>query len=326
MKALIQVAYGSSDALRSREVTTPTPADGEVLIRVYAVGLNAGDRLLLRGEPYAIRAMAGGFRHPRGDYVVGRSVAGRVEAVGAGVTEVRLGDEVYAECPASLAEFVTVPVRLVAPRPANVTFAEAAALPGAGTTALQALRRAAPRPGQRVLINGAAGGVGTYAVQIAVGLGARVTAVCAGRNGDLMTALGADEVIDYETASLSAAGPAADVILDLAGNYPLGALRRALAPGGVLMLSVGTGGRWLGPVRRIVAAAVTGPLTRRRLRMFAARPDRDDLVALGDLVRSGTVRPVVDRVYPFAEAVAAMAHLDRGGFAGKLVVTVAEPS
>ncbi|MEU4423622.1 NAD(P)-dependent alcohol dehydrogenase [Actinoplanes sp. NPDC024001] len=318
MKALVQLGFGTPGRLELCDVATPAPGPGEVLVRVHAAGLNAADRLMLRGEPFAIRAGAGGLRRPRPGFVTGRAFAGRVESVGSGVDDLRAGDEVFAEGTGAIAEFARVRARLAAPKPATMTFIEAAALPLGGTTALQEVRDALRvRAGQRVLITGASGGIGTFAVQIAAARGARVTAVCAGRNAELMTSLGAEAVVDYETTT--APGEGYDAILDLAGNYPLPVLRNALAPGGVLGLSVGTGGRWLGPARRILAAK----LTTRRARSLVARPGRGDLIALAAMVEEKQVRPVIDRVYPFAEAGAAMDHIDRGRVAGKIVVEVA---
>ncbi|MBG0564007.1 NAD(P)-dependent alcohol dehydrogenase [Actinoplanes aureus] len=319
MKALVQLGYGTPGRLALRDVGTPVPRSGEVLVRVHAAGLNAADRLMLRGDPFAIRAAAGGLRRPRRDFVTGRAFAGRVESVGSGVEGLRVGDEVFAEGTGAIAEFARVRARLAAPKPAGMTFIEAAALPVGGTTALQGVRDALRvRPGQKILITGASGGVGTFAVEIAADLGAHVTASCAGRNAELMKSIGAEAVVDYEKQATP--GEGFDAILDLAGNYPLPVLRKALAPGGLLSLSVGTGGHWLGPARRILAAKLTG----RRASSLVARLNRDDLSALAALVVEKRVRPVIDRVYPLAEAVAAMDQIDRGRVAGKVVVTVAE--
>ncbi|WP_328468418.1 NAD(P)-dependent alcohol dehydrogenase [Actinoplanes sp. NBC_00393] len=321
MKALVQTGYGSPGRLEFQEVATPAPGAGEVLVRVQAAGLNAADRLMLRGEPFAIRAGAGGMRRPRRGFVVGRALAGRVEQVGPGVDGLRVGDEVMAESTGAIAEFARVPERLAAPKPAGMAFSEAAALPLAGTTALQEVRDALRvQPGQRVLVTGASGGVGTFAVQIAAALGARVTAVCAGRNAELMSSIGAEQVVDYEKGG--GPGTGYDAVLDLAGNYPLPVLRDALVRGGTLALSVGTGGRWLGPARRILAASVIGAVSGRRMRTVVARPSREDLVELATMVEKGQVRPVVDEVFPLAAAVEAMDRIDRGRVAGKIVVAM----
>jgi NADPH:quinone reductase-like Zn-dependent oxidoreductase len=323
MKAVVQRAYGSADALDLREIDRPVPGDDEVLIRVHAAALNGADRLLLRGEPYVMRGLAGGLRRPRTNHVLGRDVAGQVEAVGANVTGVRPGDEVYAACPGALAEYVSVAEKFVAPKPENLTFAQAAAIPTAGTTALQGLRdRGRVQPGQRVLINGASGGVGTFALQIAASLGADVTAVCAARNADLVRSIGAGHVVDYAAEDFTRGQQRYDLILDLVGDHSLPALRRALAPSGTVLLSSGTGGRWLGPTRRLVAALVARPFGRRKLRTFVSTQDRGRLVALAELAESGAITPVIDGVYPFGEAVEAVRHFDRGHPAGKVVVTM----
>lgn len=325
MKALVQLAYGSSGTLELQEVAQPVPRKGDLVVRVHAAGLNAADRFFLRGEPYAIRAMAGGLQRPRAGFVVGRALAGRVVAVGDGVADFSVGDDVLAETVAAVGEFARVPARLATPKPVGLTFTEAAALPVAGTTALQAFRGAsAVGEGTRVLVTGASGGVGTFAVQLAVAKGATVTAVCAGRNTAMMRSLGAAGVIDYDQTGgdeLGGLGERFDMILDLAGNYPLAALRRVLAPGGTLLLSVGTGGRWFGPMRRILKGATTGG---GQVRTLTARSNREDLGELARMVAIGQIRPVIDQVYPLGEAVAAFDRIDRGPVAGKIVVAVAD--
>lgn len=322
MKALIQTAYGAAAGAALQDVPRPSLKDGDLLVRVHAAGLNAADRFLLRGEPYAVRALAGGLRRPRAGFVVGRAVAGRVVEARGDVHDFAIGDDVVAEMTAAVGEFARVPARLAARIPVGLSFAEAAALPVAGTTALQGVRGV--RAGQRVLVTGAAGGVGSFAVQLATAQGADVTAVCAGRNVAMMRALGIQRVIDYEQTSgddLAAAGEKFDVILDLAGNYAIAALRRALAPGGTLVLSVGTGGRWLGPARRILAGMITGG---RRVRTLTARPDSADLSELAAMITTGRIRPVIERTYSFDEAAAALERISEGRVDGKIIVTVAE--
>ncbi|WP_328404566.1 NAD(P)-dependent alcohol dehydrogenase [Streptomyces sp. NBC_00390] len=323
MKAVVHHAYGSPDALDIREIDKPVPADEEVLIRVHAAALNAADAFLLRGEPFAVRAMAGGLRRPRTNHVLGRAVAGQIEAVGRNVAGLEVGEHVYAECAGTLAEYVRAPERFVATKPAALSFEQAATIPVAATAALQGLRdRGQVRPGQRVLINGASGGVGTFAVQIAAWLGARVTGVCGTRNVDLVRSIGADDVIDYTGQDFTTAEQRYDVILDLVGNHSLAALRGALAPTGTLVLSSGGGGRWLGPARRLASALVVAPFVRQRLRPFAATQDKDDLILLKELAESGAIRPVIDRTYPLGHAVEAMRRLGDGHVAGKLVITM----
>jgi NADPH:quinone reductase-like Zn-dependent oxidoreductase len=325
MRALVQLAYGSPGRFALQEIAQPVPRGGDLVVQVFAAGLNAADRFLLRGEPYAVRALAGGLRQPRAGFVAGRALAGRVVAVGEGVDGFAVGDDVLAEIDAAVGEFARVPARLAALKPVGLTFAEAAALPVAGTTALQALRLAgAVGPETRVLVTGASGGVGTFAVQLAEARSAAVTAVCAGRNAAMMRSLGVADVIDYEqtdAAGLGRLGELFDVIIDLAGNYPLAALRRVLAPGGTLVLSVGTGGRWFGPMRRILQGMTTGG---GRVRTLTARNDREDLGELAGMVAIGQIRPVIDQVYPLAEAVAAFDRIDRGTVAGKIIVAVAD--
>ncbi|WP_354644005.1 NAD(P)-dependent alcohol dehydrogenase [Kitasatospora camelliae] len=314
--------YGPADLLEFRDIPKPSPAEDEVLIEVRATGLNAADRLLMHGEPFAVRVMAGGPRRPRADHVLGRAVAGRVAEAGVRVTTLRPGDEVYAECTGALAEYVSAPAQLVAPKPASLGFAQAATLPVAATAALQALRDCGQvREDQRVLVNGASGGVGTFAVQIAAAYGARVTAVCATRNLGLVRSLGAVEAVDCTREDFTAATGRYDVILDLVGDHPLGALRRALVPSGTLVLSAGTGGRWLGPTRRLAAALMVSPFVQQRLRPFAASRTRDDLIVLDRMVATGDLHAVIGRIYPFAEAITALHHLDHGHPVGNLVVT-----
>jgi NADPH:quinone reductase-like Zn-dependent oxidoreductase len=321
MKALVQREFGSPGTLELQEIERPTPRSGEILVRVHATGLNAADRLMLRGVPYAIRWGAGGPRRPKPGFVAGRALAGRVEKLGPGTTGFQVGDEVMAESSGALAEFARVKAARLAPKPAALTFAEAAALPLGGTTALQCLRDGLDiQPGRRLLITGAAGGIGTFAVQIAKAAGAHVTAECGARNLTTMRELGADEVRDYESGS--GPGQDYDAIFDLAGNHPLKALLRALKPGGTLLLSVGTGGRLLGPARRLLAASITAPLSGRKLRNLVARSSRDDLATLAAMVEKGQVHPLIDKIYPWPEAAAAMDRIDRGRPTGKVIVEI----
>jgi NADPH:quinone reductase-like Zn-dependent oxidoreductase len=322
MRALIQSGYGSPGRVALQEVPEPVPGPDDLLVRVQAAGLNAADRFLLRGEPFAIRALAGGLRRPRAGFIVGRALAGRVEAVGEGVRDFAPGDEVLAEATSAIGELAVVPARLAAPKPVGLSFAEAAALPISGNTALTGVRHVSR--GQRFLVTGASGGIGTFAVQLAVAKGATVTGVCSERNAALVRKLGAEQIIDYERTSASALGSTGDrydVILDLAGNYPISALRRTLAPGGTLLLSVGTGGRWLGPARRLLKALITGG---RQVRPLAVRPNPADLSELAAMVATGQIRPVIDDIYRLDEAPAALDRLDRGWVAGKIIVAVAE--
>ncbi|WP_433788560.1 NAD(P)-dependent alcohol dehydrogenase [Actinoplanes sp. CA-252034] len=322
MRALVQTGYGSPARVALQEVPRPVPGPDDLLVAVHAAGLNAADRLLLRGEPFAIRALAGGLRRPRAGFVVGRALAGRVEAVGADVRDFAPGDEVLAESTGAIGELAVVPARLAARKPVGLTFAEAAALPIAAATALASVRSVSR--GQRFLVTGASGGVGTFAVQLAVAKGATVTGVCSERNAALVRKLGAERIIAYEkttAAALGSTGERFDVILDLAGNYPVPALRRILAPGGSLLLSAGTGGRWLGPARRMLKALITSG---RQVRPLTVRPNSADLSELAGMVATGQIRPVIDDIYTFDESPAALDRIDRGWVAGKIIVAVAE--
>ena len=325
MKAIVQHRYGGPDVLELAGVDTPVPGDDDVLIRVRAAGVNKGDWYVMRGEPYLLR-LASGSRGPR-VRSRGRDVAGEVEAVGRNVTRFRPGDAVYAEVETgSFAEYACAPARLVAAMPSNLAFEQAAAVPVAGGAALQALRDAGTvRPGQHVLVNGASGGVGTFAIQVAKALGAEVTAVCGPRNVDQARALGADHVIDRTREDATAGERRYDVILDLVANHPLAALRRVLEPGGTLVVASGNGGRWLGPLGRMAGAMALSPFVGQRLRPFSARLSGADLEVLAGLIESGAVTPVIDRVYPLAEAVEALRVLGEGHVRGKVVIAIGGP-
>ncbi len=322
MKAIVRDRYGSPDVLELREIEMPMMGDDDVLVRVRAAAVNPADWHLMSGLPYVARA-AFGLRTPK-NRLLGRDVAGTVEAVGKGVAQLARGDEVYGEVEAgSFAEYVCVPQEFAEPKPASLTFEQAAAVPLAGTTALQGLRDAgALQPGQSVLINGASGGVGTFAVQIARSFGADVTGVCGSGNADLVRSLGADHVIDYAREDFARAGKQYDLIFDLAGNRSLGDLRHALTPEGTLVLSSGSGGRWFGPVGQIAGALVRSPFLRQKLRTLVARRSKSDLAVLKELVASGKVRPVVDRTYPLSETADAVRYLELGHARGKVVVVV----
>ncbi|GAA2376685.1 NAD(P)-dependent alcohol dehydrogenase [Nonomuraea africana] len=322
MKAIVQHRYGSPDVLEFTDVDLPAVKDDEVLVRVRAAAVNHADWVMTRGMPYAAR-LAFGLRRPT-TTVRGRDVAGQVEAVGAKVTRFRPGDEVYAETDAgSFAEYTRVPEGLLALKPANLTFEQAAAVPVAAIAALQALRdRGKVRPGQRVLINGASGGVGTFAVQLAKALGAEVTGVCSTRNLDLVRSIGADHVVDYSREDFTTGGRRYDLIVDLAGNRPLSACRRALTPTGTLVLSSGGGGRWFGPLRRIVSALAVSPFVRQSLRPHTATRSKDDLAVLTELIEAGKVTPAIDRTYPLSEAAEALRYFVEEHARAKIVITV----
>jgi NADPH:quinone reductase-like Zn-dependent oxidoreductase len=327
VRAIVQRSYGSPDALRLEDVDRPQAGPGHVLVRVRAASVNAADWHVMRGDPKLARLQLG-LRRPRAA-VRGRDFAGEVVEAGAGVTHVLPGDEVYGEtglADGAFAEYVRAPAGRVAPRPAGLTSEEAAALPLAGCTALEALRDVAHvEPGQRVLVNGASGGVGTFAVQIGKALGAHVTAVCSARNGELVRSLGADDVVDYTTEDVVTSGRRFDVVLDLVGNRGLRELRRVLTERGTLLLSGGgvfDGGSLIGPMGLIIGGGLVGRVVRQRIQPFTATPTTERLTALARLAESGRVRPVIDRRYPLAEVPAAIRYVETGHARAKVVVTV----
>lgn len=321
MRAIVQHRYGGPEVLALAEVAAPVAADDEVLIRVHAVGVSIGDAFIMRGEPCAVR-LAFGLRRPKAP-TIGRDVAGVVEAVGARVTRFRVGDPVYAESDqGGYAELVAVQEPFVAPRPTAVDAIHAAAVPVSGTTALQGLRLAGLAPGQHVLVNGAAGGVGGFAVQLAKAMGAEVTGVCRATKADHVRAIGADHVIDYTSEDFTAGAVRYDVIFDMVADHPLGRVRRALTGKGTLVLSSGKGGKVFGPFGRIIRASVISPFVSQRLRPLAARRNGDDLAELARRIDAGEVRPVVDEVFPFERAAEAVARLESGNVRGKVVISV----
>ncbi|WP_171114838.1 MULTISPECIES: NAD(P)-dependent alcohol dehydrogenase [Streptomyces] len=324
MKAVVQDRYGGWDALEFREVDQPVPAPGEVLVRVRAASVNAYDWHLMHGDPKIAR-VSFGLRRPRAA-IRGRDFAGVVEAVGGAVKGLAPGDEVYGEADGAFAEFVCVADGAVDRKPAALTFEQAAAMPLAANTALIGLRDVARvRPGQTVLVNGASGGVGTFAVQIAKAYGAEVSGVCSTRNAELVRSLGADHVIDYTREDFTRSGRRYEVVLDLVGNRSLGDFRRALTPDGTLVLSGGgcyEGGSLLGPMKLFFKRGMLAPFVRQRLLELPARQSKENLAALRDLVESGKVTPVVERTYPLSEAAEAIRHLEVEHARAKIVVVV----
>ncbi len=320
MKAMVYHNYGSPDVLKLEEVRKPTPADDEVLIKVHAASANAGDWHLLRGEPFLVRLMAG-LRKPK-DTILGADVAGRVEAVGESVTRFRPGDAVFGDLSESgfgaFAEYVSAPENALVPKPAKLSFEEAAAVPSAATTALQALRdKGRIQPGQRVLVNGASGGVGSFAVQIAKSFGADVTGVCSTRNLEMVRSLGADHVIDYTQEDYTQNGRRYDLIVDAAAYRPFSDSQRALNPNGIYVLIGGSGAQFLQATLLGPWASMTGD---KKVATLLKKPNSEDLAFLADLLETGDVAPVIDRAYAFREIPEALRYLENGHAKGKVVI------
>lgn len=322
MRAAVQHRYGPPSVLKSSEVGLPLAGRGDVLVEVGAASVHPGDYFVMTGEPYMVRLVFG-LRRPRNG-IPGRDLAGVVAAVGKGVTAFRPGDEVFGWSTAgTLAEYACVPAANLVSVPANVSVVDAATVPTSALAALQALRKIANvQPGQTVLVTGASGGVGSFAVQIAKAFGAEVTGVCSTRNVELVRSLGADHVVDYTKTDFTHAEKRYDVILDNVEAQPLAAVRRALTPTGTLIPNSGRGGRWLGPLSRIVKARVLSGFTRQRLRPFASVEKREDLLTLAELLTTGQVTPLVDRTYPLDQAADALRYIAAGHTRGKVVITI----
>jgi NADPH:quinone reductase-like Zn-dependent oxidoreductase len=319
MRAITQHRYGGTETLQLTEIDTPTPGPGEVLVRVRAAGVDRGTWHLMAGRPYAVR-LAFGLRRPKLP-VVGRDVAGVVDRVGDGVTSFAIGDEVIGTADGSYADFAVVPVTRLARKPTSLSFEEAATLPISGGTALQAVRHAGVEAGDRVLVIGASGGVGSYAVQVAAARGAEVTGVASGAKADLVRSLGASDVIDHTREEIDASGRRWDAIIDLAGLRPLSMLRRCLASGGTLVIAGGEGGdRWLGGTHRQLGAMALSPFVRQRLTSLLSKETAADFATLADMADRGELRPVLERTYALEEAAKAIDHLVEGHVRGKIVV------
>jgi NADPH:quinone reductase-like Zn-dependent oxidoreductase len=323
MKAIVRDKYGLADVLALRDIDRPVIGDGEVLVRVRAAGVDQGVWHVMAGLPYPIRLAGYGLRAPKNP-VLGADVAGAVEAVGNGVTRFQPGDEVFGIAKGSYAEYARASEDRLAPKPANLTFTQAAVVAISGLTALQGLRdHAKVRAHQKVLIVGASGGVGTYAVQVAKMFGAHVTGVCSTTKVDLVRSLGADRVIDYTREDFADGQQRYEVILDVGGNASLSHLRRALTPKGTLVITGGeTDGRWLGGTDRQLRALVLSPFVGQKLGTFVSRENLGDLMVLKEFIEAGKVTPVVDRAYPLSEVPDAIRYMREGRARGKLVITV----
>jgi NADPH:quinone reductase-like Zn-dependent oxidoreductase len=325
MMAIVQDEYGAAadDVLRLEETAGPTLGDDDVLVRVSAASVDRGTWHLMAGLPYPIRVAGFGLRAPKA-LNPGRSVAGTIASVGKDVTAFQPGDEVFGSCDGSFAEYARAQPSRLAPKPANLSFEQAAAVPISALTALQAVRdHGQVRAGQNVLVVGASGGVGTFAVQIAKAFGGEVTGVCSTSKADLVRALGADHVIDYTRDDFADGEHRYDVILDIGGNRRLSDLRRALTPRGRLVIVGGeTDGRWLGGSDRQVRALLLSPFVSQKLGTFVSSENAEDLLVLRELIEAGKLTPAIDRTYPLSEVPAAIRYLQEGRARGKLVISV----
>jgi len=326
MRAHLYHQYGPPTVLKLEDSPKPIPAPNEILIKIHAASVNPYDWHFLRGEPYLLRLMAG-LRHPK-DPRLGADLAGEVQSVGASVTHFKPGDAVFGVGKGAFAEFACAQESQLAPKPANISFEQAAAVPIAGLTALQALRKAGLRQPNvaaasqsKVLINGASGGVGTFSVQIAKAFGAHVTAVCSARNVEMVRALGVDRVIDYTREDFTKTDQHYDIILDNVGNRSLLACRRLLVPKGIYIAAGGSAGRWMvGTIARTITSLALSAFGSRKLLGILAKPTTDDLTILHNLMQSGKVTPVIDCRYAFAELPQAIAYLEEGHARGKVIV------
>ena len=322
MKAAIYERYGPPDVVQIRDVERPVPNDGEVLIKVRAASVNPYDWHFMRGLPYVLRLMAG-LRKPK-DTRLGADVAGQVEAIGRNVTQFSIGDEVFGTSRGAFAQYARASESTLVAKPKGVTFEQAASAPIAALTALQGLRdKGHIQPGQKVLINGAAGGVGTFAVQIAKSFGADVTGVCSTRNVEMVRSIGANQVVDYTHEDFTQSGRRYDIILDAVGNHSLSACRRVLNPKGILVMAGGTAGRWMiGPLTRGVRAGVMSRFTSQNMVGILAKPNKGDLTILGELMATGKVTPMIDRRYSLSEVPEAIRYLEAGHAQGKVVIAL----
>lgn len=321
MKAIVYDVFGSPDVLRLEDVEKPAPSDDQVLIKVHATSVNPADWHFMRGTPYIARIVFG-LRAPRVKRL-GIDVAGVVEAVGRNVTRFAQGDAVFGSARGAFAEYVCTPESALTMKPANMTFAQAGAVAIAALTALQGLRdKAHVQPGQRIVINGAAGGVGTFTVQLAKAFGAHVTGVCSTKNVDMVRSVGADRVIDYTQDDFTKDAQRCDVILDAIGNHSFSALRRILNPNGTCLMVGGPSDGWIDPLPGMIKTLVLSQFVSQKFVGYVARTNRDDLMLLSDLMAAGKVTPVIDRRYPLNEIPDAIRYLEEGHARGKVVIDV----
>jgi NADPH:quinone reductase-like Zn-dependent oxidoreductase len=321
MKAIVHSRYGPPDVLELNDIDQPVITDDAVLVRVHAAAVGKGDWLTVRGLPYIAR-LRYGLRKPKHP-VPGFDVAGRIEAVGKNVTQLQPGDEVFGWCDGSFAEYASVPEGQLVLKPANLSFEQAAAVPISAFAALQALRdTGGVQPGQKVVIIGASGGVGSFAVQLAKAFGAEVTGVCSTKSVDMVRAIGADHIIDYTQQDFTRTGQRYDLVLEMAGNRSLSELRRVLTPKGTLVLVGGSGGRWFMGTGRTLRAVLVSPFVGQRLRSFLSKPRGADLVVLQELIEAGKVTPIIDRTFSLSETPAAISYVGERSTQGKTVITV----
>jgi NADPH:quinone reductase-like Zn-dependent oxidoreductase len=323
MKAIVYRCYGSPEVLKLEEIAKPAPAEDRVLVKVHAASVNPLDWHYMQGKPYVMRAAAGVGRPD--SILMGADFAGTVESVGKNVTRFKPGDEVFGDRDGAFGEYISVRENgAIASKPSNMTMEQAAAVPVAGLTALQALRdKGKVQAGQKVLINGASGGVGTFAVQIAKSYGADVTGVCSTRNVDMVKSIGADHVIDYTKEDFTQGLARYDLIVDNVGNHTLSEYRHVLTPNGALVIVGGpSDNSWLGPLTTLVKAYVVQPFASQKLMFMLAQANKDDLSVLRDLMQAGKLTPVIDRRYPLAETAQAISYLEQGHAKGKVIITV----
>lgn len=323
MKAVTQHSYGCADVLELADLPTPEPGPDGIVVRVRAAGVDPGVWHVMTGKPYLVRLMGYGIRTPKNP-LLGMDLAGEVTAVGTNVTGFQPGDQVFGTCDGSFAEYAVVRPDRCVPKPANLSYEQAAAVPVSAVTALQAVRdMGRVQAGQRVMVIGASGGVGTYAVQLAKAYGAHVTGVCSTKKMDLVRSIGADDVIDYTRDEITEGGRHYDVVIDTAGSRPLALLRRALTPTGTLVIVGGeSGGNWVGPMTRVLRAALWFPFLSQHYRGGYVRQNLADLQHLRELVENGELTPVIDRTYPIDDVAAAVRYVQEGHTCGKVVLTV----